>query len=132
MGSQPLSSSITASEAANISDAGLDIKFEEEKALLELLNQLESFTPIIPDPLMDLIMTKSGLETGDTKIKRLLALMAQKFITDVAQDAMQYSRIRGGGITTAQSHHGSTASTKSERRSKVCLNFFHFRIKSLF
>lgn len=39
-------------------------------------------------------MNKSGLETDDIKLKRLLSLVTQKFVTDIASDALQYSKVR--------------------------------------
>lgn len=36
----------------------------------------------------------------DILSKRLLALAAQKFVADIAQDAYQYSKIRAAGSTT--------------------------------
>ena len=109
----PVPSSIPPAEAARLAEASLETKFEEDKALLELLRQLEHFTPIIPDPLMDMIMTRAGLDSPDVKLKRLLALMAQKFVTDVAQDAMQYSRIRSNGVTASTA---TITSSKTERK----------------
>lgn len=38
--------------------------------------------------------------SADRFSKRLLALAAQKFVADIAQDAYQYSKIRAAGSTT--------------------------------
>ncbi|GAV29791.1 hypothetical protein PMKS-003294 [Pichia membranifaciens] len=78
-----------------------------DKTLDELLDLLDDpdFTPIIPDAVTDYYVAKSGLDLGftssttgssveATKIKRLLALATQKFISDIATDAYEYSRIR--------------------------------------
>lgn len=79
-----------------------------DKTLDELLDLLDDpdFTPIIPDAVTDYYLAKSGLSLGTTtssssnalneatKIKRLLALATQKFISDIATDAYEYSRIR--------------------------------------
>ncbi|KAM0683397.1 hypothetical protein MDAP_000962 [Mitosporidium daphniae] len=115
----PTSTSIPPAEATRLSETSLEAKFEEDKALLELLRQLEHFTPIIPDPLMDMVMARAGLDSPDVKLKRLLALMAQKFITDVAQDAMQYSRIRSNGVaapaTTAPTSKADRKASKERR-----------------
>ncbi|KAG7192190.1 Transcription initiation factor TFIID subunit 10 [Scheffersomyces spartinae] len=67
----------------------------KDKTLKEVLELMDSeFQPIIPDIVTDYYLAKNGFETSDLRIKRLLALATQKFISDVAQDAYEYSRIR--------------------------------------
>ncbi|CAG88455.2 DEHA2E20174p [Debaryomyces hansenii CBS767] len=67
----------------------------KDKSLKEVLDLMDGeFAPIIPDAVTDYYLAKNGFETSDVKIKRLLALATQKFISDVAQDAYEYSRIR--------------------------------------
>jgi len=68
----------------------------EDKTLDEVLEMMddEDFTPIIPDAVTDYYLAKSGFSTSNRKIKRLLALATQKFISDIATDAYEYSRIR--------------------------------------
>lgn len=66
-----------------------------DKTLLEILDLMDGeFAPIIPDAVTDYYLAKNGFETTDVRVKRLLALATQKFISDVAQDAYEYSRIR--------------------------------------
>jgi transcription initiation factor TFIID subunit 10 len=78
------------------------LELEEDKNMIELLSQLDDFTPIIPDELMDYFMVKSGLDSNDRKIKRLLALITQKYITDIAQDALQYCKLRTSSSTLSK------------------------------
>lgn len=67
----------------------------KDKTLKEVLDLVDGeFAPIIPDAVTDYYLAKNGFETSDVKIKRLLALATQKFISDIAQDAYEYSRIR--------------------------------------
>ncbi|EIJ88616.1 hypothetical protein NEQG_01306 [Nematocida parisii ERTm3] len=54
---------------------------------------LDSFIPLIPDVVLDHCFTKAGLATDDPKIKKLVSLIAQKLITDVATCAYQYHKI---------------------------------------
>lgn len=60
--------------------------------MLELVN--DEFAPIIPDAVTDYYLARNGFETADVRVKRLLALATQKFISDIAQDAYEYSSIR--------------------------------------
>lgn len=67
----------------------------KDKTLQEMLELMEGdFAPIIPDAVTDYYLAKNGFQTTDVRIKRLLALATQKFISDIAQDAHEYSRIR--------------------------------------
>ena len=73
----------------------LDLELQEkEESLSELLLMLDDFQPIIPDSVTTHLLQKGGLETDDTRLKRLLAITTQKFISDVCQDAMQHAKIR--------------------------------------
>lgn len=66
-----------------------------EKTFQELLGLMDDeLAPIIPDAVTDYYLSKSGFETSDIRIKRLLALATQKFISDISQDSYEYSRIR--------------------------------------
>lgn len=67
----------------------------KDKTLEEMLDLVDGdFAPIIPDAVTDYYLAKNGFQTTDVRIKRLLALATQKFISDIAQDAHEYSRIR--------------------------------------
>jgi len=50
--------------------------------------------PAIPDEVVNYYLTKSGFVCSDEKIRRLVSLAAQKFVSDIAEDALQYSKIR--------------------------------------
>ncbi|KAK9324038.1 transcription initiation factor TFIID 23-30kDa subunit-domain-containing protein [Lipomyces orientalis] len=83
-----------------------------DKSLKEFLGMMEEFAPIIPDAVTDYYLMKAGFESSDIRMcvnvsslicrfktndrdrKRLLALATQKFVSDIATDAYQYSRIR--------------------------------------
>ncbi|PVH18367.1 uncharacterized protein CXQ87_001292 [Candidozyma duobushaemuli] len=67
----------------------------KDKSLQEMLELMDKdFSPIIPDAVTDYYLARNGFETADVRVKRLLALATQKFISDIAQDAYEYSRIR--------------------------------------
>ncbi|PSK74715.1 hypothetical protein CJJ07_005535 [Candidozyma auris] len=67
----------------------------KDKTLQEMLELMTGdFSPIIPDGVTDYYLARNGFETTDIRVKRLLALATQKFVSDIAQDAYEYSRIR--------------------------------------
>ena len=73
----------------------LDLELQEkEESLSELLLMLDEFAPIIPDSVTDYYLGKGGLQTDDIRLKRLLAMTTQKFISDIAADAMQHAKVR--------------------------------------
>ncbi|EGG17560.1 hypothetical protein DFA_08556 [Cavenderia fasciculata] len=49
----------------------------------EFINSLEDYVP-----------TRTGFECNDIRIKRLISLATQKFISSVADDSLQYCKIR--------------------------------------
>ncbi|KAJ9478394.1 Transcription initiation factor TFIID subunit 10 [Pseudozyma hubeiensis] len=72
---------------------------EEEEArkgrtLAEFMQLLDGYTPLIPDQVTDFYLEKVGFECHDVRLKRLLSLAAEKFVSDIAADAFQYARIR--------------------------------------
>ena len=99
---------------------------EEDKDLLELLQILDTATPVvsdsgkgldilcgcyatlltlyfcsqIPDSLMDYYMMKAGVVCDDVRLKRLIALLGQKFISDIANDAMHFHKMRQSSGST--------------------------------
>ncbi|KAK9722284.1 hypothetical protein K7432_002769 [Basidiobolus ranarum] len=85
------------------SDAPLTRKDEEmlrkNKTLAEFLLLMDHYTPIIPDAVTDYYLGRTGFDCDDIRVKRLLALAAQKFIADIATDAFQYCKIRQQGNT---------------------------------
>ncbi|CAI4038043.1 hypothetical protein SMKI_04G3820 [Saccharomyces mikatae IFO 1815] len=66
----------------------------KDKTLEEILEMMDNTPPIIPDAVVDYYLTKNGFNVADVRVKRLLALATQKFVSDIAKDAYEYSRIR--------------------------------------
>ena len=92
------------------SQADLEMQKNEE-SLSQVLLMLEDFAPIIPDAVTDYFLSKGGLQTDDIRLKRLLAMTAQKFISDIASDAMQHAKVRQ-----------QTAQLKEKRTKPVIFN----------
>ncbi|KAG0301138.1 Transcription initiation factor TFIID subunit 10, partial [Dissophora globulifera] len=55
---------------------------------------MENYNPIIPEAVTDYYLSRTGFDCEDVRIKRLLALAAQKFVSDIATDAFQYCKVR--------------------------------------
>ncbi|RUS18018.1 transcription initiation factor TFIID 23-30kDa subunit-domain-containing protein [Endogone sp. FLAS-F59071] len=70
---------------------------KKDRSLAEFLVMMDNYTPVIPDAVTDYYLSRTGFDCDDLRIKRLLALAAQKFIADIATDAYQYCKIRQQG-----------------------------------
>ncbi|KAL6120920.1 hypothetical protein NUSPORA_02259 [Nucleospora cyclopteri] len=59
----------------------------------KLKEKLVKYTPIVPDNIIDYFMEKNGVATTNESVKKLIALMSHKFLTDVAINAFQFHKI---------------------------------------
>ncbi|CAG8449238.1 10368_t:CDS:10 [Ambispora leptoticha] len=62
---------------------------KKDRSLAEFLLVVDDFEPIAK-----YYLARSGFACDDIRVKRLMALAAQKFISDIATDAFQYCKIR--------------------------------------
>lgn len=64
----------------------------EQRALVQFLGQIENYTPAIPDAVTNYYLKQAGFDCPDERVVRLVSLAAQKFIADVANDALQQQK----------------------------------------
>eukprot|EP00026_Physarum_polycephalum_P020138 Phypoly_transcript_22529.p1 GENE.Phypoly_transcript_22529~~Phypoly_transcript_22529.p1 ORF type:complete len:154 (+),score=27.33 Phypoly_transcript_22529:117-578(+) len=67
---------------------------KEASEIEEFIASLEDYQPTVPDEVTSYYLNRTGFVCTDIKMKRLIALAAQKFISDIATDALQYCKIR--------------------------------------
>ncbi|KAJ3486810.1 hypothetical protein NLI96_g3983 [Meripilus lineatus] len=84
----------------------------KDKSLAEFLLMLDDYEPLVPNEVTDYFLQRVGFECEDVRLKRLLSLAAQKFVSDIAADAYQHARIRtnaAGGRTRANQFSGPSS-----------------------
>ncbi|KAH6916234.1 transcription initiation factor TFIID 23-30kDa subunit-domain-containing protein [Coprinopsis sp. MPI-PUGE-AT-0042] len=91
----------------------------KDRTLAEFMLMLDDYEPLIPNEVTDYYLQKVGFECEDVRLKRLLSLAAQKFVSDIAADAYQHARIRtnaaGGRIRVNQPLTGPGSSKDKTR-----------------
>ncbi|KAJ7966324.1 Transcription initiation factor TFIID subunit 10 [Quillaja saponaria] len=67
---------------------------DDDAALSEFLASLMDYTPTIPDELVEHYLGKSGFQCPDVRLIRLVAVATQKFVAEVASDALLRCKAR--------------------------------------
>ncbi|XP_017075605.1 transcription initiation factor TFIID subunit 10b [Drosophila eugracilis] len=68
--------------------------------LSDFMSQLEDYTPLIPDAVTSHYLNMGGFQADDKRIVRLISLAAQKYMSDIIDDALQHSKARTHMQTT--------------------------------
>ncbi|XP_042500944.1 transcription initiation factor TFIID subunit 10-like [Macadamia integrifolia] len=69
-------------------------RHDNDSALSDFLASLMDYTPTIPDELVEHYIAKSGFQCPDVRLIRLVAIATQKFISEVATDALRQCKAR--------------------------------------
>ncbi|KAM7354303.1 transcription initiation factor TFIID subunit 10-like [Cochliomyia hominivorax] len=85
----------------------------------DLLQHLEDYTPTLPDALTEKYLHSAGFEAVDPRIVRIISVTAQKFISDIANDALQHCKTRSNSQHSGS--HGSSKDKKSNKDRKYTL-----------
>ncbi|KAK7030637.1 transcription initiation factor TFIID subunit 10 [Favolaschia claudopus] len=97
----------------------------KDRTLAEFMLMLDDYEPLIPNEVTDYYLQRVGFECEDVRLKRLLSLAAQKFVSDIAADAYQHARIRtnaqGGRSRTNQPFAGPN-SNKDKTRTALTMD----------
>ncbi|KAG4974652.1 hypothetical protein AAZX31_11G186400 [Glycine max] len=75
-----------------------DGRNDDDSALSDFLASLMDYTPTIPDELVEHYLAKSGFQCPDVRLTRLVAVATQKFVAEVAGDALQHCKARQATI----------------------------------
>ncbi|KAH9935923.1 transcription initiation factor IID TAF10 subunit [Epithele typhae] len=86
--------SSSAAQAQKPAPAHTAEEARKDKTLAEFLLMLDDYEPLIPNEVTEYYLQRVGFECEDVRLKRLLSLAAQKFVSDIAADAYQHARIR--------------------------------------
>ncbi|KAL6211447.1 hypothetical protein ACLB2K_016673 [Fragaria x ananassa] len=71
---------------------------DDDASLSEFLASLMDYTPTIPDELVEHYLAKSGFQCPDVRLIRLVAVATQKFVAEVATDALQQCKTRQAAV----------------------------------
>ncbi|KMZ59067.1 Transcription initiation factor TFIID subunit 10 [Zostera marina] len=76
----------------------MESRHDDDAQLAEFLSSLMDYTPTIPDNLVEYYLGKSGFQCPDLRLTRLVAVATQKFISEVASDALQHCKARQSAV----------------------------------
>ncbi|PRQ53000.1 putative transcription initiation factor TFIID, 23-30kDa subunit [Rosa chinensis] len=71
---------------------------DDDASLSQFLASLMDYTPTIPDELVEHYLAKTGFQCPDFRLIRLVAVATQKFVAEVATDALQQCKERQAAV----------------------------------
>ncbi|KAL5850108.1 hypothetical protein ACOSQ4_008121 [Xanthoceras sorbifolium] len=75
-----------------------DGRHDDDATLTDFLASLMDYTPTIPDELVEHYLAKSGFQCPDVRLTRLVAVATQKFVAEVASNALQQCKARQSAV----------------------------------
>ena len=87
----------TVGESSNGSSTQLNgekLSKTADQPLFDFLHNLEDYKPSIPDAVTAYHMNSAGFAVNDPRVLRLVSIASQKFIADIANDALQHCKMR--------------------------------------
>ncbi|KAI0060965.1 transcription initiation factor IID, TAF10 subunit [Artomyces pyxidatus] len=117
----------------------------KDRTLAEFMLMLDDYEPLIPDEVTDYYLQRAGVDCQDARLcvnlcccnrpgaemrgrvilgcfrKRLLALAAQKFVSDIAADAYQHARIRTNA-TGGRARGNQPGSSRDKTRTTLTMD----------
>ena len=100
------------------SSADATAAIPNQPPLSDFLLQLEEYTPTIPDAVVKHYLATSGFDSSDPRVLRLVSLAAQKFVSDVANDALQHCKMRNAGQAVKNNKNKGKWVKHSQRNEK--------------
>jgi len=82
---------------------------------------LDDYEPLIPNQVTDYYLQRVGFECDDVRLKRLLSLAAQKFVSDIAADAFQHARLRTNAVAPGRPKADKTPAAATKDKTKTVL-----------
>ncbi|KAM0678700.1 Transcription initiation factor TFIID subunit 10 [Binucleata daphniae] len=70
----------------------------DDEIFNKIKESLDDYIPLIPETVIDHFSEKAGIEYIDKDVKKLVSLLAQKFITDVSISSFQWHKVHQKGI----------------------------------
>ncbi|KAK7686377.1 hypothetical protein QCA50_010601 [Cerrena zonata] len=92
----------------------------KDKTLAEFLLMLDDYEPLIPNEVTDYYLQRVGFECEDVRLKRLLSLAAQKFVSGYRSRRVQHARVRTNA-TGGRSRANITGPAAARDKTKTTL-----------
>ncbi|KIM44995.1 hypothetical protein M413DRAFT_442955 [Hebeloma cylindrosporum] len=122
---QPAAGSSTSTQPAATQSRQAAEEARKDRTLADFMLMLDEYEPLIPNEVTDYYLQRVGFECEDVRLKRLLSLAAQKFVSDIAADAYQHARIRtnaSGGRARVNQPLTGPGSAKDKTRTTLTMD----------